>query len=287
MTPFFRYQVLMSRVSTAPYDLLTPFDLRSQIYRAFDRVKNPRYEFVDDPIYDLIWPYLTIHFRSSLLWTGTFTVFLCCEWALIFLWLSATNDDQSMFGILLAVVALLHACLSFVNGCICNTKVIIQLWPLVSPNLTPIDLMLIIILGTTRLEISISKIRNPWPRRKIRILLDETTRRSWRIHNSTPNDRKGSNGRRPTRLCPNDIWQRIWPSNDATEPITIQRSIQLDNLPSNESSPSWPSNEQYGATSWTISNQLLSNKSRFSSRPRNLQPKSSNRLADNGVTWHK
>merc|ERR1712176_1180173 len=60
--------------------------------------------------------------RSSLLWTGTFTVFLCCEWALIFLWLSATNDDQSMFGILLAVVALLHACLSFVNGCICNTK---------------------------------------------------------------------------------------------------------------------------------------------------------------------
>jgi hypothetical protein len=41
---------------------------------------------------------------------------------LIFLWLSATNDDQSMFGILLAVVALLHACLSFVNGCICNTK---------------------------------------------------------------------------------------------------------------------------------------------------------------------
>ena len=36
------------------YDLLTPFDLRSQIYRAFDHVKNPRYEFVDDPIYDLI-----------------------------------------------------------------------------------------------------------------------------------------------------------------------------------------------------------------------------------------
>ena len=239
------------------------------------------------PQNDLIWPYLISYFRSSLLWTGTFTVFLCCEWALIFLWLSATNDDQSMFGILLAVVALLHACLSFVNGCICNTKVIIQLWPLIWPTLTPNDMILKFFLGTTRLEIGIGKIRNPWPRRKIRILLDKTTRRSWRIHNSTSNDRKGSNGWRSTRLCPNDLRKWIWPSNDAIEPITIQRSIQLDNLPSNESSPSWPSNEQYGATSWTISNQLLSNKSRFSSSPRNLQPKSSNRLADNGVTWHK
>ena len=122
---------------------MTPFFSISSPYnkgysRPFDLVDNPTYDPKSDPI---IWPYLTSYLRSSLLWTGTFTVFLCCEWALIFLWLSATNDDQSMFGILLAVVALLHACLSFVNGCICNTKVIIHLWPFLCPKLTSRNLV--------------------------------------------------------------------------------------------------------------------------------------------------
>ena len=149
-------------------------------FRNYDLANDPEKHLTpSDPILILV-------FRSSLLWTGTFTVFLCCEWALIFLWLSATNDDQSMFGILLAVVALLHACLSFVNGCICNTKVIFEFWPL-TPQYKPRPRSLdhsfcapskYFVLGTARLEISFGEIRNPWPRRKIRILLDKTTRRS-------------------------------------------------------------------------------------------------------------